>query len=239
MQHSLTFTASSVNKSVEITSATDDSGVKLDASQSQLAPVPVISFEDWYAIFCRWAIANGVNPISRFQLRANISSWVERYDRNGSVMRAGGELNLIGTNDETLNNLAAIKMQLTPLYLDALFYDYSCSHDDLDRRGNILMNYLGTIWDSPKIDIINTEVFFNNNCFGLRKYFDDIDLCDSKTFEVIYKIIPKIMRSGADKGKSAVYGRENDFKKPLVKGHWEDVEIFFMAEVVNTNAVKK
>lgn len=129
---------------------------------------------------------------------------------------------------DTLRILADIEKQLTPIYPEDLFFDWMCSADSLYKRGVILMDHLVSIMGSQKFEKNKIEVLFKNNCFGVRQYYDDFRLCEVESGQVIYTVIPKIMYPRADKGKSSVYGKENDFQEPLVIGTWEDVKNFFM-----------
>ena len=140
-----------------------------------------------------------------------------------------------------IRNIEDIQIQLnTPypenkIYPEDIFFDYFCSGGTLRKRGKALLGFFMKIVDSPKIDKKNTELLFKNNAIDINRAQDDFRICDIKTGNVIYTVTPKIM-DGEDKGKSAVYGRENEFMDPLVIGAWEDVEYYFMAGVANTEA---
>lgn len=106
------------------------------------------------------------------------------------------------------------------------WFDIFCKEETLHRRTIALTRRLKSIVNSPKINIDTMYIFFkNNNPFG-GKLYDDFRICDIATGNVIFTIIPK---SGyrQNEGKSEVWGRENDFKEPLVSGTWEDVQRFF------------
>lgn len=109
------------------------------------------------------------------------------------------------------------------------FYDWFCSEKALVGRGKKLFSRLHSIINSKKINLNTMYVFFKNNCPCAGKLYDDFRLCDIQTGNVIYTVIPA---SGhySNLGEAEVYGRENDFKEPLVKGTWKDVKQFFLEE---------
>jgi hypothetical protein len=55
--------------------------------------------------------------------------------------------------------------------------------------------------------------------------YDDFRIADKETHDVIYTIIPK----NASDNEAEVWGKENDFHGPIVKGTWKDVKNYFMA----------
>ena len=54
---------------------------------------------------------------------------------------------------------------------------------------------------------------FKNNCPCNGSLYDDFRICDVKTGEVIYTIVPSDGFKKT-KGKAIVWGRENDFEEP-------------------------
>jgi len=102
------------------------------------------------------------------------------------------------------------------------WYDWFCSEKSLVNRGIKLLTKLKSIVNSPKINQDTMYVFYKNNCPMFGSTYDDFRICDIKTGNVIYTIIPKIV------GKSEVWGSENDFQKVLVIGTWNDVKNYFM-----------
>jgi hypothetical protein len=109
---------------------------------------------------------------------------------------------------------------------DAGWYDIFCKEETLHRKTVALTRRLKSIVKSKKIDIDTMYIFFKNNSPFGGKLYDDFRICDIATGDVIFTVIPK---SGdrSSEGRSEVYGRENDFKEPLVSGTWEDVQRFF------------
>lgn len=107
-----------------------------------------------------------------------------------------------------------------------LWFDWFCREEQLPKKGERLLNKLTEIADSDKFDNDSTYVFFKNNCPLDGSLYDDFRICDVKTGEVIYTVIPS---SGfkATKGKAIVWGRENDFQEPLVMGTWNKIVNWF------------
>lgn len=113
--------------------------------------------------------------------------------------------------------------------IEAGWYDWFCKDAALCNKTKRLAGKLKKLIGSPKIDVDKNYVFFKNNCPMMGKLYDDFRICDMVTGDVIYTITPA---SGHDAefGKSAVWGKENDFKEPLVTGSWENVEEFFKSD---------
>jgi hypothetical protein len=101
-----------------------------------------------------------------------------------------------------------------------------CNKSKLRDKTIKLVKYLKSIVRSQRINIDTMYVLFKNNYPCNGRIYDDFRICDIKTNDVIYRVIP---HSGywQTEGQSIVWGRENDFKEPLVTGRWEDVRKFF------------
>lgn len=106
------------------------------------------------------------------------------------------------------------------------FYDWFCSARFLESKANKLMKKVGDIIESKKIDINKQYIFFKNNCPMVGKLYDDFRICDIKTGDVIYTVIPK---SGMDseKGLAYVWGKDNNFKEAIISGTWKDIVKWF------------
>ena len=109
-----------------------------------------------------------------------------------------------------------------------LWYDWFCSDKALVNRGKSLLTKLNGIADSKKFAKHKCYVFFKNNCPAVGRLFDDFRICDIETGDVVYTVVPS---SGfkCSEGKAQVYGRENDFKSPLVEGTWKNVKTWFLS----------
>jgi len=107
-----------------------------------------------------------------------------------------------------------------------LWYDWFCKETSLEGKTKRLMPKVKRVAKSNKIDPEKSYVFFTNRCPMVGKLFDDFRICDIESGDVQYNIVPS---SGfaRDEGESQVYGKENDFKEPLVSGTWKDVCEFF------------
>ena len=108
-----------------------------------------------------------------------------------------------------------------------LWYDWFCKDTSLINKGISLIKKLKTISKSNKFDNEKTYVFFKNNCPCMGNLYDDFRICDIETRDVIYTIIPK---SGfkKDYGEAQVWGKENDFKEPIISGTWKEIKNWFL-----------
>jgi len=118
-------------------------------------------------------------------------------------------------------NSSAIETQC-----EAGWYDWFCRDTSLRNKTIQLTAKVKQVAKSSKVDCENMYVFFKNNCPVYGRLYDDFRICNIKTGDVVYTIIP---RSGHKKtfGRAEVWGRENDFVEPLVVGTWWDVKRFF------------
>ncbi|MDR2761269.1 MAG: hypothetical protein LBB88_01555 [Planctomycetaceae bacterium] len=116
---------------------------------------------------------------------------------------------------------------------DAGWFDWFCQDSKLQEKTMKLAKYLQSIVKSKKINVNKTYVLFKNNCPLDGKLYDDFRICDIKTDDVIYTIIPRCGHN-ASKGKSEVWGKENNFKEPLTSGNWKNVQEFFEVEISPT-----
>jgi len=110
--------------------------------------------------------------------------------------------------------------------IEAGWYDWFCDSSELKPRLNTMFSLIKRLSASKKIYIDNMYVFFKNNCPGVGELYDDFRFCDRRTGDVIYTVVPSSGHT-SNKGMSEVWGAENNFKGPLVKGNWYDVEDYF------------
>lgn len=106
------------------------------------------------------------------------------------------------------------------------FYDWFCKDSSLKNKAVILFKKLNKISKSKKIDLENTYCFFKNNCPVVGGLYDDFRICDLKSGNVIYTITPSSKIRGIS--QSEIWGKENDFKGPLLVGSWKQVLEFFL-----------
>lgn len=113
------------------------------------------------------------------------------------------------------------------LDINVLWYDWFCKETSLENKGKTLLQWLNAISGSKKFDNDKTYVFFKNNCPCDGSLFDDFRICDIKTGDVIYCVVPK---SGynSNYGKAEVWGRENKFDDPIIEGTWKEVKDWFL-----------
>lgn len=110
--------------------------------------------------------------------------------------------------------------------IEAGWYDWFCRDTSLAAKTQKLGKKALQLMKSEKIDIQKNYVWFKNNCPCWGNLYDDLRIADMETGNVIYTIIPSNGHT-ANKGVAEVWGRENEFKEPLVSGSWKDVKAFF------------
>lgn len=110
--------------------------------------------------------------------------------------------------------------------IEAGWYDWFCRDTSLAAKTQKLGKKVVQLMNSEKIDVEKNYVFFKNNCPMRGSLYDDFRICDIETGNVLYTITPSCGHT-VNKGVAEVWGRENDFKEPLVSGTWKDVKAFF------------
>ena len=105
------------------------------------------------------------------------------------------------------------------------FFDWFCKDTSLPNKAKKLFARLRGIVRSGKFDPAKCYVFFKNNCPCCGGLYDDFRICDMETGDVLYTICPSRTVSG--RSFATVWGRDNDFEKPLVKGTWREVRAWF------------
>lgn len=94
------------------------------------------------------------------------------------------------------------------------FYDWFCKKRSLERKSKSLIPKVKKFIKVAKVDVDNTYVFFKNNCPFYGQLYDDFRICDRSTGDVIWTVIPK---SGHKGSKCELWGRLNDFEKPILE----------------------
>jgi len=110
--------------------------------------------------------------------------------------------------------------------IEAGWHDWFCRDTSLEAKTRKLGNKVLQLMKSTKIDTEKNYVFFKNNCPMRGSLYDDFRVCDMESGDVIYTITPSCGHT-VNKGVAEVWGRENEFKEPLVSGSWKDVKAFF------------
>lgn len=102
------------------------------------------------------------------------------------------------------------------------FYDWFCKDKALPLKSKLLLGKVRKFLKIfPTIDIDRTYLFFKNNCPCNGSLYDDFRICDLESGDVIYTVIP----SSGHRGKGAeLWGRENDFKGPILEADsWKEL----------------
>ena len=103
-----------------------------------------------------------------------------------------------------------------------VFYDWFCRDASLSRKAAGLFAKVQRIADSPRFDKNAVYVFFKNNCPCNGSLYDDFRICDLKTGQVLFCVVP---RSGHDVfgGECQVYAAPDFENSQLHKGAtWKD-----------------
>ena len=106
---------------------------------------------------------------------------------------------------------------------EAGWYDWFCRDESLCGKTKRLAPKVKQLTKSSKLDVDNWYVWFKNNCPVFGSLYDDIRFADIKTGDVIYTIA-FVKKYGQT---VELWGKENDFKHPLVIGDWEDIKEYF------------
>ena len=109
-----------------------------------------------------------------------------------------------------------------------LWYDWFCKNSSLERKGKELLKKLKMIAPSKKFDNDKYYIFFKNNCPLYGNLYDDFRICDKETHEVLYHVVPKSGHKW-DNGMGMLFGIDNNFKEPLIRGTWRDIKKWFLA----------
>lgn len=107
-----------------------------------------------------------------------------------------------------------------------LWWDWHCTERALPAKTKKLLNFLKQIAWSPKFDLTKNYVFFKNNMPMWGSLYDDFRICDIKTEDVIFTIVP---RSGhkSKNGMGEVWGVANGFEEALFVGTWTQIKKWF------------
>ena len=94
------------------------------------------------------------------------------------------------------------------------FYDWSCEDKSLKGKANKLFPMVRRFAKQMNIDLSKHYVFFKNNALLAGFRGDDFRICDIKSGEVVWTVIPKSGHSFM----CEVWGAKNEFKTPIFKG---------------------
>ena len=106
------------------------------------------------------------------------------------------------------------------------FYDWFCKDASLPNKARRLWDKAKSISRTTKFDPSKCYVFFKNNCPLNGGLYDDFRVCDIESGDVLYTVCPSRTVNG--KSYAEVWGVDNDFEKPLVKGTWREIRAWFL-----------
>ena len=120
--------------------------------------------------------------------------------------------------------------------IEAGWYDWFCADESLMKKTKALGRRLKRLLGGKKINLDDHYVFFKNNCPVNGRLYDDFRICDKESGDVIYTITPKTghamkqrrYEAGELDGLSELWGKENDFKEPIIAGKWQDIVNHFI-----------
>jgi len=85
------------------------------------------------------------------------------------------------------------------------FYDWFCKDSSLSGKAWTLFKKVKTfLKHNPDINLDSHYVFFKNNCPMYGPLYDDFRICNRRTSDVVYTVIPKCSHSG----KAEIWGRD-------------------------------
>jgi hypothetical protein len=91
------------------------------------------------------------------------------------------------------------------------FYDWFCKDSSLERKANALFPKVKKFVAATQVDILDTYVFFKNNCPMNGPLYDDFRICDENG--VLFTVIPKCGHSG----KAEIWGYNDSGKFECLK----------------------
>lgn len=109
--------------------------------------------------------------------------------------------------------------------IDAGWHDWFCRDTSLVSKTKSLSSKVKKVASSTKVNKLGLEnvyVFFKNCCPLSGRLYDQFSICDAKSGDVHYCIVPRHVQRN-NEVKSELWGTENAFDKPLVIGTFKDV----------------
>ena len=114
--------------------------------------------------------------------------------------------------------------------IEAGWWDWFCNDSALYGKTKTMGRKVESIMNSKRFDKDKCYVFFKNNCPFVGPLYDQFSICDIESCDVIYCVQHLEKGShGCDHAHWEVYGRENEFKTPLIEGTWNEVKKWFNA----------
>ncbi len=106
------------------------------------------------------------------------------------------------------------------------WYDWFCKNESLGKRTQKLGKKVIQIAKGSKFNNDDHYVFFKNNCPMVGGTYDSFSICDLDKGDVQFWIGSPHASSD---NKWEVFGVQNDFRRPLAKGNWNDIKKWFLA----------
>lgn len=114
--------------------------------------------------------------------------------------------------------------------IEAGWWDLFCNDSALCSKTKTMGRKVESIMNSKRFDKDKCYVFFKNNCPCVGPLYDQFSICDIESCHVLYCCQHLEKGShGCDHAHWEVYGRENEFKTPLIEGTWNEVKKWFNA----------
>ena len=111
---------------------------------------------------------------------------------------------------------------------EAGWYDWFCKDSALVGKTKKLGVKVCKIENSKRFNKETSYVFFKNNCPFVGALYDQFSICDIESGDVLYCCQHLEKGShGCDKAHWEIYGRDNDFKEPLIEGTWNECKKWF------------
>lgn len=98
--------------------------------------------------------------------------------------------------------------------INAGWYDWFCRDTSLANKTKKMGQVVKQIKDGDKINLDKNYVWFKNNCPMRGPLYDDFRIADLETGDVLFTVQ---FNSPWEDFNYTVYGRFNDFQKPLFK----------------------
>jgi len=112
---------------------------------------------------------------------------------------------------------------------DAGWYDWFCNDEELYRRFKRIAPKIEWFAELGIVDLDKTYVFLKNNCPLVGNLYDDFRICDLKTGEVIFTIVPKSGHKNQEL-KAELWGRverrtSEGFKLLINTKNWSSLKL--------------
>lgn len=108
------------------------------------------------------------------------------------------------------------------------FYDWFCKDTSLKNKATKLFNQFKRISSSNKIKQDSMYIWFKNHCPMVGSlYEDDFRISDVVTNDMIYAVVPESGFKEDNGIEAEVWGKENNFKEPIIRGSFKEIVDWF------------